>query len=237
MFNSFKKFSFLYLGAMLFYLGSIFLENLTVHHITKPLFLVLLMGFHHVQLEGKYDTFSKLIIFGLFFSWVGDVALMIDKTGAFFIVGLGSFLIAHLGYSIGFYRNISTSDVSFNYKKAIFYAIPFLLVTVPFFLYIKPGIPDDFFIPVLAYTSVITIMGMFSVWRYGHVNTKSFRWMSVGAVLFILSDCVLATNLFALRPEAFSETAKLLAATNMLLYLSGQFMITTGAIYHRKTIN
>ena len=195
------------------------------------------MVFHHMQLDGKYNTFSKLITFGLFFSWVGDIALMIDKTGAFFIIGLGSFLIAHLGYSMGFYRNISHSDVSFNYKKATLYAIPFLLVTVPFFLYIKPGIPDGLIIPVLAYTSVITIMGMFSVWRFGHVNTKSFRWMFAGAVLFILSDCVLATNLFAIRPEAFSEIAKLLAGTNMLLYLSAQYMIAVGAIYYRKTIN
>ena len=237
MFNSFKNFSVCYVGVMLVYLGSIFLENQILHNITKPLFLALLMVFHHMQLDGKYNTFSKLIMFGLFFSWVGDIALMIDKTGAFFIIGLGSFLIAHLGYSMGFYRNISQSDVSWNYKKGILYAIPFLLVTIPFFLYIKPEISVDLFIPVLAYTSVITIMGVFSVWRYGHVNTKSFHWIFVGAVLFILSDCVLATNLFTIRPEAFSETAKLLAAINMLLYLSGQYMIAAGAIHYRKTIN
>ena len=100
-------------------------------------------------------------------------------------------------------------------------------------MYIRPGIPAELFVPVLAYTTVITVMGMFSVWRYGHVNTTSFRWMFAGAVLFILSDCVLAINLFAIKPEPFSETFKLLAATNMTLYLSGQLLITQGAIDYR----
>ncbi|MGB1319180.1 MAG: lysoplasmalogenase, partial [Flavobacteriales bacterium] len=156
-----------------------------------------------------------------------------NKTGIFFIVGLGSFLIAHLGYSIGFYRNIKSSLASFNYKKAALFSVPFILITGPFFMYIRPGIPAELFVPVLAYTTVITVMGMFSVWRYGHVNTTSFRWMFAGAVLFILSDCVLATNLFAIKPEPFSETFKFLAAANMTLYLSGQLLITKGAIDYK----
>ena len=62
-------------------------------------------------------------------------------------------------------------------------------------------------------------------------------WMLVGAILFILSDCVLALNIFDIQPEKHSATAKALAIANMILYLGGQFMIAVGAVYHQEDIS
>lgn len=239
MIKSFNRFSIVYAIAMLLYFISIIGEFVTFHNAIKPLFMVLLMLFLNEQFRLKHSTFSKLILFGLFFSWIGDIALMVSKIGHFFIIGLGSFLIAHLGYSVAFYNNIRNSNKGFNYSKVAAYSILFLLVTVPFFYYIKDGlvfmrdgVEQNLTIPVLAYTIVITVMGMFSSWRHNHVNHKSFYWMLVGAVMFILSDCVLALNIFSIRPEPFSEMSKILRVTNMFLYLGGQFMIAVGAAYH-----
>lgn len=212
---------------------SVLSEQTMLHYAVKPMFMVILMIFHHQQLNGKYSFFSKMIQAGLFFSWIGDVALMLpDSSGLLFVIGLGSFLIAHVGYSLGFYQNIKDSSVPFSYGKAAAFAVPFLLVTGPFFYYIKEGLPSELFFPVLAYTTVISVMGMFSAWRYGHVEQKAFRWMLIGAILFILSDCVLALNLFSIQPEKHSDMAKSLALLNMLLYLTGQFMITVGAVFY-----
>jgi predicted branched-subunit amino acid permease len=80
-------------------------------------------------------------------------------------------------------------------------------------------------------------MGMFSAWRNGHVNQKTFSWVLAGAILFILSDCVLALNLFSIKPQQSSDMAKYLAILNMALYLTGQFMITVGAIYQIQPTN
>lgn len=233
-----KRFALLFYVIMTVFMVSVLSEQTVLHYAVKPMFMVILMIFHHQQIRGKYSFFSIMIQVGLFFSWIGDIALMLpDTTGLLFIVGLGSFLVAHLGYSIGFYHSIKESISEFSYGKAAAYAVPFLLVTGPFFYYIKGGLPDDLFYPVLAYTCVISVMGMFAAWRYGHVNARTFKWMLIGAILFILSDCVLAVNLFSIQPERPSDMAKFLAILNMLLYLSGQFMITVGAIYQLQFVS
>lgn len=239
MFKSLKSLSLVYFVLMAFYFVSIYGEFVTLHNALKPLFMIVLIVFLAGQFKSKHNLFSKLIIFGLFFSWIGDIALMISKSGPYFIIGLGSFLIAHLGYSVAFISNIKSSKTPFKPATAALFSIPFLALTVPFYNYIKPGlvfmqdgVEKNLTIPVLAYTVVITIMGIFSAWRHKHVNQQTFNWMLIGAVLFILSDCVLATNIFSIRPEPFSDTSKYLRIANMLLYLGGQYMIAVGAAKH-----
>lgn len=222
---SLKRFTWLFYSLTAVFLLSVLLELQWLHYATKPLFMIVLMVFHQKQWKGKGSFFSKLIQFGLFFSWIGDIALMIDeKYPILFVVGLGSFLIAHLGYSIAFVSNIKESVKPFNIGWSAMTAVPFFLFTGVFFYYIKNGLPDDLFAPVLAYTIVISIMGITATWRKGHVESKTYGWILIGAILFILSDCVIAVNKFVVD---FDYDAIL----NMTLYLTGQFMITVGAIY------
>ncbi|MBI1289042.1 MAG: hypothetical protein GC178_15850 [Flavobacteriales bacterium] len=226
MFASLKHFTYLFYGLTLVFLLSVILEIQWLHYATKPLFMIILMVYHQKQWNGKASLFSKLVQFGLFFSWIGDIALMIDeKYPILFVVGLASFLVAHLGYATAFLSNIKGSEKPFNVGWSAIVAVPFFLFTGVFFYYIKSGLPDDLFIPVLAYTIVISIMGITSAWRKGHVNLKTYNWILIGAILFILSDCVIAVNKFVVD---FDYDAIL----NMTLYLTGQFMITVGAIYY-----
>lgn len=223
--TSLKNFTYLFYGLTAVFLLSVLLEIQWLHYVTKPLFMIVLMVYHQQQWKGKGSLFSKLVQFGLFFSWIGDIALMIDeKYPILFVVGLGSFLIAHLGYSIAFVSNIKESDKPFNIGWSAMVAVPFFLFTGVFFYYIRNGLPNDLFAPVLAYTIVISIMGVTSAWRKGHVAPKTYSWILIGAILFILSDMVIAVNKFVVD---FDYDAIL----NMTLYLTGQFMITVGAIY------
>ena len=193
--------------------------------------MILLMVFNYLSLPDKASLFSKLIQFGLFFSWIGDIALMFDEDiPILFVVGLGAFLIAHLGYAYAFLRNVKESQEKFNRISAIVYGIPFAVFTGAFFYFIKNGLPADLFVPVLAYTIVISVMGITSAWRKDHVSKPTFNWILIGAILFILSDCVIAVNKFVID---FDYDAVL----NMTLYLSGQFMITIGAVYHAQAIS
>ncbi|MCX6314234.1 MAG: lysoplasmalogenase family protein, partial [Sphingobacteriales bacterium] len=55
---------------------------------------------------------KKLLLIGLFFSWMGDVWLMLqDHDGLFFMLGLVSFLITHIFYIVFFIR-ISSAQPS-----------------------------------------------------------------------------------------------------------------------------
>lgn len=153
-----------------------------------------------------------------------------EKVEILFVVGLAAFLIAHLGYAYAFIKNVMDSNEKFNLGKSVAMAIPFVLVTGSFFYYMKDGLPDELFAPVLAYTVVISLMGITSAWRKGHVQSKTYNWILIGAILFILSDMVIAINKFVVD---FDYDAIL----NMILYLTGQFMIAVGAVYHQQDVN
>lgn len=225
---SLKQFSTIYGLLTLVFLSSVIFELQWLHYLTKPMFMVLLMVFHYISLDDNVSKFSRLIQLGLFFSWLGDIALMFDdKIELFFIIGLGSFLIAHLGYAAAFIGNIRSSPQSLKMGRSVALALPFILFTGTFFVFMKDGLPADLFIPVLAYTVVISVMGIFAALRYGHVAKRTFNWILIGAILFILSDCIIAINKFVVDFEND-------AVVNMILYLSGQFMITVGALYQIK---
>ena len=231
MFSSVKQISQLYFGLTLIFLSTIVFELQWLHYATKPLFMILLMVFQWKMLSGLPSTFSKLVQFGLFFSWIGDIALMFDeKVEVLFVVGLAAFLIAHLGYAYAFVKNVLDSGKKFNVGGGVAMAIPFALVTGSFFYYMKDGLPTELFIPVLAYTIVITLMGITSAWRKGHVKPKTYTWILVGAILFILSDMVIAINKFVVDFDYD-------AIVNMILYLTGQFMIAVGAVYHQQDVS
>jgi uncharacterized membrane protein YhhN len=225
---SLRNFSTVYYALVGVFMLTVLFELQTLHYAVKPLFMVLLMWFHRNQLSNSFETFSKLIQFGLFFSWIGDIALMFDeKMPILFVVGLGAFLVAHVGYFFAFINSIRKSENPFNLGKAVLIGIPFAAFTVPFFLFMKDGLPSDLFGPVLAYTVVITVMGIGSAIRLGHTDKKDYQWILIGAILFILSDCVIAINKFV---HDFQFDAIL----NMALYLGGQYMITVGAVYYAQ---
>ena len=226
MFNSFKSFGIVYYMLVAVFMCTVLFDLQLVHYLVKPLFMIALMTFHWKQLHGKFGFFSKMVQLGLFLSWLGDIALMIDEQfPILFVVGLGAFLIAHIGYALGFAQNITTSGKPLDLGRSVLIAVPFALFTGTFFYYIKDGIPSELFAPVLAYTVVISIMGMAAAIRFDHVDSKSYNWIVIGAILFILSDCVIAVNKFYYD---FDYDAVL----NMALYLTGQFMITAGAVFY-----
>jgi uncharacterized membrane protein YhhN len=231
MLSSIKSFGILFYTVSLLFLCTILFELQLAHYIIKPMFMLMLIAFQYVQLPGRTSTFTKMVQFGLFFSWIGDIALMFDeKIAILFVVGLGAFLIAHLGYAYAFIRNVKDSSLPFNVGSSLLMVVPFAAFTGLFFYYIKDGLPADLFIPVLAYTVVISAMGISSAWRKGHVQKPSYTWVLIGAILFILSDCVIAVNKFVID---FDYDAVL----NMTLYLTGQFMITVGAVLHEKKVS
>lgn len=195
----------------------------TLHLIVKPLFMPVLMFMLFVSVKDRKDSFYRLMQFGLFLSWFGDIALMIDRDSVpLFIAGLSFFLIAHLGYTAAFVGSIRRSGKSFSWGKAVGVTVAFGIFTGVFFWQMKDGLAE-MYAPVLAYTVVITAMGIASALRHGHADSADFRLILIGAVLFILSDCVIAWNKFVVD---FPHDQVL----NMSLYLSGQFLLAYGTV-------
>ncbi len=147
--------------------------------ITKPLLMPLLM-----LMAFQLNIKEKYIYIALFFSLLGDVFLMFGGE-LYFMLGLGSFLLAHVFYILLF-RN------QFNFS--LFKALPFAFATLTYFMLIKSGIDKNLLFPVSVYCLVITIMGIFAAGR--NTNKSSYILVLIGSILFIMSDSLIAFNKF-----------------------------------------
>ena len=72
-----------------------------IHFFIKPLLMPALIL---LVFSNKHHSNKAWIIAGLFFSFVGDVMLLVDQNvPLFFILGLASFLINHICYIVCFF--------------------------------------------------------------------------------------------------------------------------------------
>jgi uncharacterized membrane protein YhhN len=151
---------------------------------------------------------GKLLFAGFLFSAGGDTSLsFVAKGEKFFLAGLASFLIAHVLYVIAFAQNaeFSTGRLPLIVFWVVF-AGGMAAVLAP-----KLG---DMKIPVFAYVAVILGMVVFAtLWQGPHLTM-----LIVGAVLFMLSDSMIAIDKF-LKPISWSRYFI------MVTYYTGQFLI------------
>ena len=187
----------------------------------KPLITISLMIFYlyQTQLKGR---FAKRIFIGLFFGLAGDSFLMfVDVNESFFIYGLVSFLIGHLLYITAFYLDYKWNPLIEKSASRIA-LIVFGLFCLGFYFFIRPYL-GAMKIPVLVYAFVISLMAIMSVNRKGRVSSLSYNLIFVGAILFLISDSVLAFNKFV---YPFEGAGLVIMST----YMIAQFLITIGAV-------
>ena len=188
--------------------------------VIKPLICVILMGYL-VSKTRLYGNFSKLIFTGLFFSLAGDIALLFDSGGNFFMIGLVAFLIAHIFYSIAFFRDYKYDpQASKKYGHIMLFVMA--TFTIAFYAWLRPYL-GEMKIPVMAYMVFISIMAILAGYRYQRINLLSFQLILTGAIFFIVSDALLAINKFV---ESFLYSGVFIMAT----YMIAQFLITIGAL-------
>lgn len=194
---------------------------LDFHYAVKPLITISLLLFlvYHTQLKGR---FVKRVFGGLLFGLFGDCFLMFQTTHpSFFLLGLASFLVGHLLYITAFYLDyIWNSRIQKGYTR--WALVIFGVFCIVFYIYLRPYLAD-MKIPVMVYAFVISLMGIMAANRKGRVNTLSFKLVMWGAVLFILSDAILAYNRFV---HPFETSGLWIMSTYML----AQYLITMGTV-------
>jgi uncharacterized membrane protein YhhN len=189
---------------------------------SKPLITISLMLFLFFTIKRKSKVATR-IQFGLFFSLLGDVFLMFNNLKVDgFIFGLASFFIAHLLYISAFYLDVTKKiTIERRFPLPIFFVFGFFCLF--FYAFLFPYLKNGLALPVLAYCMVITLMAITAALRFGKTNYNSFLWVFVGAVLFIISDSILAYNRFVYP----FDIANLLV---MASYMLAQYLIVMGII-------
>ena len=199
----------------LLYLGLVLIEFETITWWLKP-FIIPLLSIS-VFLSGKME-FKPLLISALFFSWIGDVVLLFANQGViYFIIGLVSFLIAHLFYIILFSKLQKVTTI--KYKRFIPLVLLYLFGFLSF-LWDKLG---GMKIPVIIYALVISTMLLVAIRGYFTWNSKSGKLLLIGAIFFVLSDSILAINKFYIPIYLSSFWI-------MCTYITAQFLIVKGAL-------
>ncbi len=174
---------------------AIYLDYNNIHRwfmIFKPLTTILILGIAVVDFRLAPRKFAVLISLGLVFCLWGDIFLL-DNSG--FIYGLVAFLIGHILFSLAF---ISIDGL----KTSVVPVIVLAIFVVIFYGYVKDGL-GDMTLPVMAYILVISFMVWQGISLYLWQKQKAYVLIAVSAVLFMLSDTILAVNLFKVSfPEA-----------------------------------
>ncbi len=199
-------------------------NNETLNQLTKPLLLPVLMLI--VFLEKSAAKLRSLFMAALLFSFSGDVLLLFVKTNAnFFIGGLISFLLAHIFYIVFFAKIPGESRA----KPTLFYLYIFLVVvhctTLLYILY--PGL-GAMKLPVTIYAVIISLMLMASLFIFFKVPLLCGKYFVAGALLFVVSDSLLAINKFYMP---FFQAGFFI----MLTYCLAQFCLVKGYINLQKT--
>ena len=150
---------------------------------------------------GRFDAF---LLAALVFSLGGDVFLMLPGDQPLwglptFILGLGSFLVAHLFYIVLFRQG----QPWFPSKRAL---LVVLGVGAAMYAIVWGGLGNDTVlkIAVAAYVTVISLMTAQAIGRAVTLGDSASRWVAVGACVFMVSDSLIAINKFV-TPVALSS--------------------------------
>lgn len=188
-------------------------------YILKPLstLLVIAVALLSLLTPNAQPSYTLWITLGLVLSLGGDVALMFESNKAF-RMGLVLFLLAHIVYCIAFTLPNGV------YPQDLVTGAVLLAVGVAVLLYLRPGL-GSMQAPVIVYVLVLCLMVNRAVSTFfGDAFTTTQAWLlTVGAVLFLLSDLVLAINRFRHPFEANRFGLFLYYAGQLLIALSPSF--------------
>lgn len=177
-------------------------------YIFKPLTMVFIILIAVLKTKESQVFYAFAVIAGLVFSIGGDIFLMLPSDQ--FILGLISFLIAHLFYISAFTYQSKIRRVPWALIPFVIYGILIFVILSPYLGAMKP--------PVAVYIVVILVMGWRAWERWSQAAEKSALLAFFGAVLFIISDSILALN-------RFREPFAVARALNLSTYFAAQWLI------------
>jgi uncharacterized membrane protein YhhN len=176
--------------------------------IFKPLTMVFIILIAVLAKDPPSGRYKIAIIAGLIFSMIGDVLLSLPMD--VFVIGVFSFLIAQLIYTYAF-------RVGRSFRLRFLALLPFAVYGILIFVILLPGL-NAMTLPVAAYVIVIMVMAWQAWDQWDDKRTQWALLAFIGAVLFVVSDSLLAINKFG-KPFLAAR------ALTLTTYFSAQWLI------------
>ncbi|MCD2260900.1 lysoplasmalogenase [Psychroserpens luteolus] len=192
------------------------------HYFFKPAIVISLLVFFWKESKGLQTKLRYFVALALVCSLIGDVLLMfVEQSPNYFLFGLVSFLIAHIMYVIVFLHHRNET------LKPLGFVSVLLLYAIGLFYVLKDGL-NDMLIPVVVYMLIILSMSTAAFLRQKKAPRISFIFVLIGALLFMISDSLLALNKFY-TPLAYSNISIILT------YALAQYCIVFGLLKLSQT--
>ena len=193
--------------------------------VAKALIIPVLMILFFVNINPFTGRLHIFMIAGLLFSWAGDVVLELSKNNDnLFIVGLACFLLAHIMYLTVFFLTPGKNSILNN---RIYLLIPVLIYGIVLLSCLYADLAG-MRLPVILYTIVILFMLAGALNRIEKVKKVSFYLVLAGAIMFVISDSVIAFNKFV---HQFDSSGIVIMST----YVIAQYLIVAGYIIQFKS--
>lgn len=195
---------------------------------TKPWLMTVLSLWFYLKTKDNFTAFHKFLLAGFIFSMFGDTLLMFvenePRRPEFFLYGLGSFLITHICYLLAFLKFPSSKKGLI--QRQPLWILPFILLFLGNIYTLWFGIPAIMKVPVVVYSLAIVLMAIGALNLKGKAENTVFKWIFIGAILFVISDSLIGLNKF--RSDDFQ--IPLVRILIMSFYLSGQFCLAKGGV-------
>jgi uncharacterized membrane protein YhhN len=206
---------------------STLLDVPVLHTFCKPAIMIMLGLYYWASQRVARESLSIPLVVAILFSCAGDILLMQKSDEKFFMFGLGAFLVAHLFYILTLRQHrLENSPEALQGLQKIRFAFPIVLAGTGL-VAILYGHLEGLKIPVMVYAAVITFMVLNALFRFGRTSTKSFTMVFGGAILFMMSDSLLAV-------DKFLEPIPMAGFWVMSTYIGAQFLIVKGLVNHQS---
>lgn len=160
------------------------LTSSQLYDVFKPLttiFVILLP----ILGKGLNAKFRRTLILALCFCLLGDILLL---KNAYFVFGLGAFLIGHLLFAKAFIG-------LHGFQRNPIVALLLLIIGIGLYAWLYPDLGDLKY-PVAAYVLVILFMAWQGIGLYLREKTTAYGFILFGVALFMLSDSMIAIDKF-----------------------------------------
>jgi uncharacterized membrane protein YhhN len=174
-------------------------------------------------------TYTVLMLTGLALSLIGDVLLIDGDNPRFFVRGLFAFLFANIFYILAFFYAQSLSGRPPGLNRILPMAALLLLLGIVVYFYLRSNL-GSLRQPVMLYMTVISLMVLTATSAVNLTTTPLLSQTALaagGAVLFYVSDLILALNKFVFDDEGRYNSVWILGLyywAQALLALSASFL-------------
>jgi len=190
--------------------------NPWLNYIMHPMAMFVLCGYFLIHIPKPLDVKDFVFGMGIFWAFIGDLISIFPGETAYLIV-ITAFLFFQLCILYALHKERSGWLKKRPAVILFFVFYGFMLMTV-----LWQGL-EELRIFAVIYTAIVLAAGIAALNRKGNVTEKSYAWVMMGCILFILSDSLFAIHTYS-QPLPYGDVSM------KSIYMIGQYMLVIGYI-------